>query len=202
MNNSADNGLLGDGTLAGLEVAAKDAIQRVLANPDVQNVGESIRQGALKVRDIQPSPRHLCIPTDLSSSSPTTSRKCPSGRLHIRMILVFVVATGLEEKSWEFGASFCPPHPRAASAVHLALYPQLSGSGYLSSLVGRTRRACARMSFHTYAPASSCHDHNMAPTYVTSPRPLWRCCLSLNGAGCTRRRHPLDVRAQPPHSSG
>ncbi len=44
------DGLLGDGTLAGLELAAKDAISRVLANPDVQNVGDSIRQGALKVR--------------------------------------------------------------------------------------------------------------------------------------------------------
>lgn len=49
----ADGGMLGDGTLAGLEVAAKDALQRVLANPDVQNVGESLRQGALKVRRIQ-----------------------------------------------------------------------------------------------------------------------------------------------------
>lgn len=46
----SDNGMLGDGSLAGLETAAKDAIQRVLANPDVQNVGESIRAGALKVR--------------------------------------------------------------------------------------------------------------------------------------------------------
>ncbi|RPD56694.1 ArfGap-domain-containing protein [Lentinus tigrinus ALCF2SS1-7] len=45
------DGLLGDGTLAGLEVAAKDAISRVLANPDVQNVGESIRQGAMKLSD-------------------------------------------------------------------------------------------------------------------------------------------------------
>lgn len=46
-----DNGsLLGDGSLANLESAAKDAIARVLANPDVQNVGESIRSGALKVR--------------------------------------------------------------------------------------------------------------------------------------------------------
>jgi ADP-ribosylation factor GTPase-activating protein 2/3 len=43
-------GLLGDGSLAGLEIAAKDAIAKVLANPDVQNVGESIRSGALKVR--------------------------------------------------------------------------------------------------------------------------------------------------------
>ncbi|PCH40470.1 ArfGap-domain-containing protein [Wolfiporia cocos MD-104 SS10] len=48
---AADGGLLGDGTLAGLEIAAKDAIQRVLANPDVQNVGESIRAGALKLSD-------------------------------------------------------------------------------------------------------------------------------------------------------
>lgn len=44
-----NEGLLGDGNLSGLEVAAKDAISRVLSNPDVQNVGESIRAGALKV---------------------------------------------------------------------------------------------------------------------------------------------------------
>ena len=31
------------------ESAAKDAIARVLANPDVQSVGESLRTGALKV---------------------------------------------------------------------------------------------------------------------------------------------------------
>lgn len=48
---SADSGLLGDGALSGLELAAKDAISKVLANPDVQNVGESIRAGALKVCD-------------------------------------------------------------------------------------------------------------------------------------------------------
>ncbi|KAF9811801.1 hypothetical protein IEO21_06413 [Rhodonia placenta] len=46
-----DGNLLGDGTLSGLEMAAKDAIQKVLANPDVQNVGESIRAGALKLSD-------------------------------------------------------------------------------------------------------------------------------------------------------
>ena len=40
---------MGDGTLAGVEMAARDAIQRVLANPDVQNAAESIRAGALKV---------------------------------------------------------------------------------------------------------------------------------------------------------
>ncbi|KAF8878130.1 hypothetical protein CPB84DRAFT_1688451 [Gymnopilus junonius] len=42
-------GLLGDGSLAGLEMAAKDAISRVLATPEVQNLGENIRSGALKV---------------------------------------------------------------------------------------------------------------------------------------------------------
>ncbi|KAF8187758.1 hypothetical protein BJ912DRAFT_969537 [Pholiota molesta] len=46
-----DGGLLGDGSLSGLESAAKDAIARVLSNPDVQNVGESIRSGALKLSD-------------------------------------------------------------------------------------------------------------------------------------------------------
>ena len=46
----ADGALLGDGTLSGLEMAARDAVSRVLANPDVQNMGESIRAGALKVR--------------------------------------------------------------------------------------------------------------------------------------------------------
>lgn len=50
----ADNGLLGDGTLSGLEMAARDAMSRVLANPDVQNMGESIRAGALKVRPLPP----------------------------------------------------------------------------------------------------------------------------------------------------
>ncbi|KAI0952791.1 hypothetical protein AcW1_007182 [Taiwanofungus camphoratus] len=47
----SDGGLLGDGALAGLELAAKDAISKVLANPDVQNMGESIRAGALKLSD-------------------------------------------------------------------------------------------------------------------------------------------------------
>lgn len=46
-----DGGLLGDGSLAGLESAAKDAMSRFLANPEVQNVGESIRAGALKLSD-------------------------------------------------------------------------------------------------------------------------------------------------------
>lgn len=48
-SGGGSEGMLGDGSLAGLETAARDAVQRVLANPDVQNVGESIRAGALKV---------------------------------------------------------------------------------------------------------------------------------------------------------
>lgn len=39
----------GNESLSALETATRDAISRVLANPDVQNVGESIRTGALKV---------------------------------------------------------------------------------------------------------------------------------------------------------
>ncbi|TFK48845.1 ArfGap-domain-containing protein [Heliocybe sulcata] len=48
---AAEGGLLGDGSLAGLEVAARDAIAKVLANPDVQNAADSIRSGALKLSD-------------------------------------------------------------------------------------------------------------------------------------------------------
>lgn len=47
--SSPGDTLLGDGTLSNLEGAAKEAISRVLANPDVQNAAESIRAGALKV---------------------------------------------------------------------------------------------------------------------------------------------------------
>jgi len=50
--SSFDGGLLGDGSLSSIELAAKDVISRVLANPDVQNVGENIRTSALKVRII------------------------------------------------------------------------------------------------------------------------------------------------------
>ena len=47
-----EGSLLGDGSsLAGLENAARDAVTKVLSNPDVQNVGETIRTGALKVCD-------------------------------------------------------------------------------------------------------------------------------------------------------
>ena len=45
------DGLLGDGSLSGLESAARDAVTRIMANPDVQNLGDSLRTGALKVCD-------------------------------------------------------------------------------------------------------------------------------------------------------
>ncbi|KAH9849451.1 hypothetical protein C2E23DRAFT_761853 [Lenzites betulinus] len=51
MGHGTDGSVLGDGTLSGLEYAAKDAISRVLANPDVQNAAESLRQGAMKLSD-------------------------------------------------------------------------------------------------------------------------------------------------------
>ncbi|KAH9030016.1 hypothetical protein EDB84DRAFT_1669730 [Lactarius hengduanensis] len=47
----SDGGMLGDGNLAGLETAARDAVTRIMANPDVQNLGESLRTGALKLSD-------------------------------------------------------------------------------------------------------------------------------------------------------
>jgi ADP-ribosylation factor GTPase-activating protein 2/3 len=49
LSQASDGGMLGDGSLAGLENAARDAVSRIIANPDVQNLGESIRSGALKV---------------------------------------------------------------------------------------------------------------------------------------------------------
>ncbi|KAG8782153.1 ADP-ribosylation factor GTPase activating protein, ER-Golgi transport [Ceratobasidium sp. 428] len=41
----------GNDSLANIEAAARDAISRVMANPDVQNAAESIRSGALKLSD-------------------------------------------------------------------------------------------------------------------------------------------------------
>ena len=58
INRAADAGLLGDGSLSGLEMAAKDAIGRLMANPDIQNIGENIRSGALKVA-LRCKPSHL-----------------------------------------------------------------------------------------------------------------------------------------------
>ncbi|EJC98342.1 ArfGap-domain-containing protein [Fomitiporia mediterranea MF3/22] len=47
----ADGGLLGDGSLEGVQAAARDAIARVMANPDVQNGVESLRAGAMKLSE-------------------------------------------------------------------------------------------------------------------------------------------------------
>ncbi|KAH9968327.1 hypothetical protein BGW80DRAFT_1339115 [Lactifluus volemus] len=51
LSQGSDGGLLGDGSLAGLENAARGAVERIISNPDVQNIGESIRSGALKLSD-------------------------------------------------------------------------------------------------------------------------------------------------------
>jgi hypothetical protein len=45
-------GLVNENTLQNIESAARDAVQRVMANPEVQNAAESFRQGALKVRPV------------------------------------------------------------------------------------------------------------------------------------------------------
>jgi len=79
-------GLLGDGSLAGLEFAARDAYARLLANPDVQNMGDSIRSGALKV--CTPSCFWTYLPYP-SGSYLTILPQCPndeheeSGILHL-----------------------------------------------------------------------------------------------------------------------
>ena len=49
-SSAAGSGYLNEETLQNLGASARDAYQRVLANPDVQNIGESLRTGALKVR--------------------------------------------------------------------------------------------------------------------------------------------------------
>ncbi|KAI6006436.1 hypothetical protein EDC04DRAFT_2871711 [Pisolithus marmoratus] len=44
-------GLSSDGNLSNMENIARDAIAKILANPDLKNVGESIRTGTLKSRN-------------------------------------------------------------------------------------------------------------------------------------------------------
>lgn len=61
MSSNMDGGLLGDGSLAGLETAARDALQRVISNPDVQNMGETIRAGALKANNFLYSWNHIIV---------------------------------------------------------------------------------------------------------------------------------------------
>ena len=70
--------LLGDGSLAGLESAARDAVARVMANPDVQNLGESLRTGALKV--CFRLSRCIIFDNHIPDSSRTISRKWASAR--------------------------------------------------------------------------------------------------------------------------
>jgi len=50
-SSAAAGGYLSEEALQNLGSSARDAVQRVLANPDVQSIGESLRTGALKVRD-------------------------------------------------------------------------------------------------------------------------------------------------------
>src|SRR5258706_3836495 len=49
-SSAAGGGYLNEEALQNLGAGARDAVQRVLANPDVQSIGESLRTGALKVR--------------------------------------------------------------------------------------------------------------------------------------------------------
>ena len=83
-DRGTDGGLLGDGSLSGLETAAKEAIAKVLANPDVQNVGESIRSGALKVRADSSGAWIRSQRTLISShSSRITWRRCPNDNIFL-----------------------------------------------------------------------------------------------------------------------
>lgn len=68
-------GLLGDGSLSGLESAARDAYDRLRSHPDVQNMGDSIRSGALKVCVTSRFYTHPigCLP---NRSFPTISPRC------------------------------------------------------------------------------------------------------------------------------
>lgn len=74
---ASHDGILGD-NLSNLEVAARDAIQNVLANPDVQKVGEGIRTGALKVCQ---SFFHHVQKLTLLHSLRTTWHRCPNAKL-------------------------------------------------------------------------------------------------------------------------
>ena len=49
-SSAAGGGYLSEENLQNLGASARDALQRALANPDVQNISESLRTGALKVR--------------------------------------------------------------------------------------------------------------------------------------------------------
>jgi hypothetical protein len=78
LEHGHDGGPLGDGSLSGLEATAREVYGRFISNPDVQNVGESIRAGALKVRIFVHSSFVMGISTDRMRSSRTTLHKCLS----------------------------------------------------------------------------------------------------------------------------
>lgn len=53
VHNAGNNGdgLMDNETIQGLERGLRDMAGRVMANPDVQNLGDQIRMGALKVSE-------------------------------------------------------------------------------------------------------------------------------------------------------
>src|SRR5258708_10170316 len=48
-SSAAGGGYLSEEALQNLGTSAREAVQRVLANPDVQSIGESLRTGSVKV---------------------------------------------------------------------------------------------------------------------------------------------------------
>jgi len=69
-------------TLAGLERGVRDAAGRLMANPDVQNLTDQIRQGALKVGLLSNG-----CETFLMNSSPITSLLTSSDKLRAQLLL-------------------------------------------------------------------------------------------------------------------
>jgi len=85
-------------TLAGLERGVRDAAGRLMANPDVQNLTDQIRQGALKVGLLNDG-----CETRLMNSSPITSLLMSSDKLRAQLMLVLDYS----------------PHDTNCSAMHL-----------------------------------------------------------------------------------
>lgn len=96
---AADGVVGGDGTLSNLEMAAKDAISRVLANPDVQNAAESIRAGAMKVSVFVHF--YVFLLTNIRHSSfLTILLKCPSVNRSIYRFRFGLVVVGKYSLMW------------------------------------------------------------------------------------------------------
>ena len=85
-------------TLAGLERGVRDAAGRLMANPDVQNLTDQIRQGALKVGLLSDG-----CETFLMNSSRITSLLMSSDKLRVQLLLVLNYS----------------PHDTICSAMHL-----------------------------------------------------------------------------------